>query len=75
MTPASAVYPIPESIDLKTQISELENQYAELFLAHDNREELKKIHQRLETLKQELEHKTRKRRQIRPADPTLAGSH
>ena len=54
MTPASAVYPIPEVIDLKTQISELENQYAELFLEDGDREELKKIHQRLERLKQEL---------------------
>lgn len=57
MTLPSAGYPAIS--ELQAQISDLENQYAELFLAHDNREELKKIHQRLETLKQELEQKIR----------------
>lgn len=61
MTLPSAGHPQTAISDLQAQISELENQYAELFLDHDNREELKKIHLHLELLKQELEQKIRKR--------------
>ena len=62
MTLTSTGHPATEIIDLKTQISELENQYAELFLDDIDREQLKIIHQHLEILKQELAHKTPKGR-------------
>lgn len=45
--------------DLQTRISELENQYAEHFLDKRDPEGLKKIHLRLEDLKQELKQRAR----------------
>lgn len=60
MTRTAAGHPNTEISELKAQISELENQYAELFLDHTNREELKKIHRHLETLKLELKQKLRR---------------
>lgn len=55
-------HPHTEISDLKAQISDLENQYAEIFLANDDREQLRNIHQRLEALKQKLKQKVRRRR-------------
>lgn len=51
--------------DLKSRISDLENQYAELFLEGGNREMLKSIHTCLEVLKGELKTMERKLRRHR----------
>lgn len=57
MTMFPSGQPHTEIQDLQTQISELENQYAEYFLEKRAPDDLKKIHLRLEALKKELEQK------------------
>lgn len=47
--------------ELQEQISDLENQYAEMFLISDNRAQLTNIHQKIEALKLELKQKTPRR--------------
>lgn len=62
MTRTTAGHTHTEIRELEAQISELENQYAELFLDISNLEQLKTIHMHLETLKQELKQKLRRTR-------------